>query len=62
MVRNKYFDGGDFESVQQRMEKMLENIFDEMRPTGSPRKRCGNLRLTFMRQLRKLLSWLRLPA
>ena len=33
MVRNKYFGTGDFESVQQRMEKMLENIFDEMRPT-----------------------------
>ena len=33
MVRNRYFDGTDFESVQQRMEKMLENIFDEMRPT-----------------------------
>ena len=33
MVRNKYFGPGDFENVQQRMEKMLENIFDEMRPT-----------------------------
>ena len=33
MVRNKYFGVGDFENVQQRMEKMLENIFDEMRPT-----------------------------
>ena len=33
MVRNKYFGAGDFENVQQRMEKMLENIFDEMRPT-----------------------------
>jgi len=33
MVRNRYFGPGDFENVQQRMEKMLENIFDEMRPT-----------------------------
>ena len=33
MVRNKYFDGGDFESVQQQMEKMLDAVFDEMRPT-----------------------------
>jgi len=31
MVRYKI--GRDFESIQQRMEKMLDNIFDEMRPT-----------------------------
>ena len=33
MVRNRDFFGRDFEGVQQRMEKMLDNIFDEMRPT-----------------------------
>ena len=31
MVRYKI--GRDFEGIQQRMEKMLDNIFDEMRPT-----------------------------
>ena len=33
MVRYKHFLGRDFEGIQQRMEKMLDNIFDEMRPT-----------------------------
>ncbi len=33
MVRNRDFFGRDFEGVQQRMENMLDNIFDEMRPT-----------------------------
>lgn len=33
MVKYKDFLGRDFEGVQQRMEKMLDNIFDEMRPT-----------------------------
>ena len=33
MVRYKDFFGRDFEGIQQRMEKMLDNIFDEMRPT-----------------------------
>ena len=33
MVKYKYFLGRDFEGIQQRMEKMLDNIFDEMRPT-----------------------------
>lgn len=33
MVQNKCFSGRDFESVQQRMEKMLDSIFDDMRPT-----------------------------
>jgi len=31
MVRSKI--GRDFEGIHQRMEKMLDNIFDEMRPT-----------------------------
>lgn len=39
MVHNKFMSGRDFESVQQRMEKMLDSIFDEMRPTMfSPEK------------------------
>jgi len=41
MVLNKYLSvsGRDFESVQQRMEKMLDSIFDDMRPTMfSPEK------------------------
>jgi HSP20 family protein len=33
MVRYRNFFGRDFEGVEQRMEKMLDNIFDEMRPT-----------------------------
>lgn len=33
MVRYRSFFGRDFEGVEQRMEKMLDNIFDEMRPT-----------------------------
>lgn len=33
MVKYKNFIGRDFEGIQQRMEKMLDNIFDEMRPT-----------------------------
>ena len=33
MVLRRYFSGRDFENVQQRMEKMLDSIFDEMRPT-----------------------------
>lgn len=33
MVKYRDFLGRDFEGVQQRMEKMLDNIFDEMRPT-----------------------------
>ena len=39
MVQNKSFSGRDFESVQQRMEKMLDSIFDDMQPTWlSPAK------------------------
>ena len=33
MVKYKHFMGRDFEGMQQRMEKMLDNIFNEMRPT-----------------------------
>jgi len=33
MVRYRNYFGRDFEGVQQSMEKMLDNIFDEMRPT-----------------------------
>lgn len=33
MVKYKDFWGRDFEGIQQRMENMLDNIFDEMRPT-----------------------------
>jgi len=33
MVQKTFFGGRDFESVQQRMERMMDNIFDEMRPT-----------------------------
>ncbi len=33
MVKYKHFIGSDFEGMQQRMEKMLDNVFDEMRPT-----------------------------
>jgi len=33
MVKYKHFLGRDFEGIQRRMEKMLDNIFDEMRPT-----------------------------
>ena len=33
MVRYRNLFGRDFEGVEQRMEKMLDNIFDEMRPT-----------------------------
>jgi HSP20 family protein len=32
MAYNIIFSGRDFETVQQRMERMLHNIFDEMRP------------------------------
>lgn len=32
MVYNMIFSGRDFETVQQRMERLLHNIFDEMRP------------------------------
>lgn len=39
MVERQFFSGRDFESVQQRMEKMLDSIFDDMRPTRfSPEK------------------------
>ena len=33
MVKYKDFWGRDFEGIQQRMENMLDNIFDEMGPT-----------------------------
>ncbi len=33
MARDKYSFGRDFEGIHKRMEKMLDNIFDEMRPT-----------------------------
>jgi HSP20 family protein len=33
MIKDRNFIGRDFEGIQQRMEKMLDNIFDEMRPT-----------------------------
>ena len=33
MVKYKRFTGSDFEGMQQSMEKMLDNVFDEMRPT-----------------------------
>lgn len=33
MIKCRNFIGRDFEGIQQRMEKMLDNIFDEMRPT-----------------------------
>lgn len=33
MIKYRNFIGRDFEGIQQRMEKMLDNIFDEMRPT-----------------------------
>jgi len=33
MVRYKRLMGKDFETIQQRMERMLGTIFDEMRPT-----------------------------
>jgi len=33
MVKYKHFAGRDFEGMQQKMEKMLDNVFDEMRPT-----------------------------
>ena len=33
MLKYKHFTGSDFEGMQQRMEKMLDNVIDEMRPT-----------------------------
>ena len=33
MGKYKHLIGSDFGGIQQRMEKMLDNIFDEMRPT-----------------------------
>jgi len=32
MVEKRFFSGRDFETVQQRMERMMDTIFDEMRP------------------------------
>jgi HSP20 family protein len=33
MVKYKHFTGSDFGGMQQRMEKILDSVFDEMRPT-----------------------------